>query len=547
MSKILKYFLFSIACITIGLLVGFKIKDSIPRGTAISLDSGARKLQRALSFIENNYVEEPNYNDLVDEAMHGMMNALDPHSTYIPASEMDLIQEDLEGAYEGIGIQFGIIEDTLYVEHPIPGGPSAELGIMPGDRIIAVDGENIAGIGISNADVTRYLKGPEGTQVQVNVLRRGVADILPFTIMRGKIPNHSVEYSYMVNDTTGYIFVTRFAETTYREFRGHLEQLLERGMTNLVLDLRGNGGGYMTMANKISDEFLSTGKLIVSTEGRLPSSDQRYKATSSIGSFENGGLVILIDYGSASASEIVSGAVQDHDRGLIVGVRSFGKGLVQYQEEFADGSAMRLVFSKYYTPSGRCIQKPYNKTREEYQDEINERFASGEIYDADKVNLPDSLKFKTMAGRTVYGGGGIYPDVFVPNDTTGASQYFMDLRLKDLPRQFAFQYVDDHPELAASYASARKFREEYTIDNVILTEFQDFAVAHGVAKKAAQFAHSRDRIALQLKALIGRRIYNNDGYYPILNAADPVFKAGLELLPVSRNLQRSGEVDLSLR
>ncbi len=545
MNKVIKYFLFSFGFVIVGLLVGFTIKDNIPGGRLASIDSGLKKLQDAFMFIEENYVSEPNHEKLVDDAIQGIMEGLDPHSFYIPATDMNQMKEQMEGSFEGIGIQFNIVEDTIYVETPLPGGPSEKLGIMAGDRIIKVDDKLVAGTGITNSDVMKYLKGPKNSEVKVSILRRGQKKLLDFTIVRDKIPLNSVNHAYMLDEATGYIQVTRFAETTYHEFSEKLEALLEEGMENLVLDLRGNPGGYMTMANKIADEFLTRGKLIVSTEGRTAQSRQRYEATSSVGSFETGALVILIDYGSASASEIVSGAVQDHDRGLIVGVRSFGKGLVQIQEEFDDGSAVRIVISQYYTPSGRCIQKPYHKTSEEYEHEIMERFESGEIFDESKIVFPDSLKFKTAAGRTVYGGGGIYPDVFAADDTSYSSQYLTDLRINDLFRKFSFHHVDTHSEIEKQYAGAEEFVLRFQTTQALIDAFISYAAEKEVPFAKADYEKSKALIDNNIKAFIGRRLFGEDAFWPIYHRMDHVLQKGLELVPVAKKLEKTGKVKIA--
>jgi carboxyl-terminal processing protease len=545
MNKIIKYFLFSFAFVIVGLLAGFKIKDAVPGTSRANIDSGLSKLQQTFYFIENNYVEQPDHNKLVDDAIKGMLEGLDPHSFYIPSSEMKQMSEQMEGSFEGIGIQFNVVEDTIYVEAPIPGGPSEKLGIMAGDRIITVDDETVAGVGITNTEVMRRLKGPKGTTVEVGILRHGIDETLQFSIERDKIPLNSVDYAYMLTEEIGYIRVTRFAETTFGEFREKMRELQGQGMTDLVLDLRSNPGGYMTMAYKMADEFLSAGKPIVSTEGRIPQSQQKYKATSAIGDFEQGGVTVLIDYGSASASEIVSGAIQDHDRGLILGVRSFGKGLVQIQEEFDDGSAMRIVISKYYTPSGRCIQKPYDTSSEEYEHEIEARFESGEIFDKSKITFPDSLKYKTTAGRTVYGGGGIVPDVFVPDDTTGASKYFTDLRIKDLFRLFAIYHVDSHPAIEATYDSPEVFLTEFEVTPTLLEQFKGFAAEKGVPYVAEDFATSRELIKNRIAAYLGRRLFNDAAFFPILHRTDKVVQEAMRLMPVSRSLHETGKLELS--
>jgi carboxyl-terminal processing protease len=540
MGKIIKYTLFGGAFIVIGLLVGFKIKDSIPVGSMVNIDRNLQKLQKALLFIERNYVEEPDHDRLVDDAIQGILKGLDPHSIYIPAEEMKQKAEEMEGSFDGIGIQFNILEDTIYVETPLVGGPSEKLGIQAGDRIIKVDGKNVAGIDITIPQVMRLLKGPKGSTVQVSILRREVDELITFNIERDHIPIHSVDYAYMVADQVGYISVTRFAETTYAEFKQALNQLLAQGMEGLILDLRGNPGGYMTIAYKMADEFLEENKMIVSTEGRTPESKQSYYSSASLSAFEQGSLVILMDYGSASASEIVSGAVQDHDRGLIVGVRSFGKGLVQIQEEFEDGSAVRIVVSKYYTPSGRCIQKPYHKSEEEYAREIADRFASGEIFDESKVSFPDSLKHKTAAGRTVYGGGGIFPDVFVPGDTSQSSKYLTQLRLNDLFRRFSFEYVDARPAMETRYASAARFVAEFEVTPQLEKAFIAFAKEKEVPFDRAGFEASQSYIRNRIKAFIGRRLFKEDGFYPVAHEADRTLQRAIELMPVAQELEQTG-------
>ncbi len=545
MGKIIKYTLFGGAFIVIGLLVGFKIKDSIPVGSMVSIDRNLQKLQKTLLFIERNYVEEPDHDRLVDDAIQGILKGLDPHSIYIPAEEMRQKAEEMEGSFDGIGIQFNLLEDTIYVETPLAGGPSEKLGIQAGDRIIEVDGKNVAGVGITNTQVMRLLKGPKGSTVKVSILRRGVDERITFNIERDHIPIHSVDYAYMVHDKVGYISVTRFAETTYAEFKEALNRLLAQGMEGLILDLRGNPGGYMTIAYKMADEFLAANKMIVSTEGRISESKQSYYSTSSLSAFEKGPLVILIDYGSASASEIVSGAVQDHDRGLIVGVRSFGKGLVQIQEQFDDGSAVRIVISKYYTPSGRCIQKPYDKSDEEYAREIANRFESGEIFDKSKVTFPDSLKYKTTAGRTVYGGGGIFPDVFVPNDTSQSSQYLTQLRLNDLFRRFSFEYVDARPAFADRYPSAQAFVADFEVTRALEKQFIAFAAEKEVPFEPEGFEASSQYIRNRIKAFIGRRLFNEDGFYPVAHGVDRTLQRAIELIPVARKLEATGRVSMT--
>ena len=540
MHRAFRYFLFGFAFVVIGLLVGFRIKDTSSVSRSAVLDANIKKFQQALEFIEENYVMEPDHDKLVDDAIQGIMDGLDPHSTYFSAPEMGQMQERMEGSFDGIGIQFEIIEDTIYVVTPLAGGPSEKLGIQSGDRIIEVDGVSVAGIGISNTDVYSHLKGPRGSEVKVKIYRATLNEYLDFDIVRDKIPLHSVNYSYMIDDETGFIQVSRFAETTYAEFKEHLDELLAQGMKKLVLDLRSNPGGYMTMANKMADEFLPAGKLIVSTQGRISHFRQQHEATASLSSFEEGALVILIDYSSASASEIVAGAVQDHDRGIIAGVRSFGKGLVQIQEDFEDGSAIRLVISKYYTPSGRSIQKPYDKTSAEYDQEILQRFESGEIFDESKIQLPDSMTYETSSGRKVYGGGGIVPDVFIPEDTTKGSRYLSQLNSKNAFRTFAYHYVDERSDLNTLYPDSKSFRNKFTLTDAIMSSFIAESKELGVKFDQRGYDKSGELIRTYVKAFIGRRLYGDDGFFPVYFESDEVLQEALKLFPMAEELEETG-------
>jgi len=550
MNQHLKYLLFALAFVVVGLWIGLRLSGRSGIGSASStFEDGTRnidqikKLQEVVDFVSRNYVEDVDQPELVDKAIKGIMDELDPHSYYIPASENKLIEEQMGGSFEGIGIEFDIVDDTIYVEAPVPNSPSDKLGIKSGDKIILVDGKNVAGINITNKMVMDYLKGPKGTQVQVSILRKGIDELLEFEITRERIPLNSVSFSYLIDDETGYIKVDRFSETTYKEFKVHMETLISEGMQNLILDLRGNPGGYMTMAYRMADEFLEKGKLIVSTEGRIKESKQSYEATDRLSAFEKGPLIILIDYGSASASEIVAGAVQDHDRGLIVGVRSFGKGLVQIQEDLADGSAIRLVISEYHTPSGRCIQKPYGESTSDYEHEILERFQSGEVFDASKVTFPDSLKYKTESGRTVYGGGGIFPDVFVPNDTSYESKYLAKLRSKDIFRDFAAHYVDDHPTLIKMYPDHHTFKQDFDVSLNIESDFIEYAVDHGIPRDDEGFEASAKLIRNYIKAFVGRRLYNDEGFFPVIHEMDRVLQEAISLVPAAKELEKSGSLE----
>lgn len=529
--------------VTVGMLAGFQLKDTVPgENKRARMSTGFSKIQEAISFVERNYVDEPNTEKLVDDAIKGMLEGLDPHSFYITAEEMSIMEEQMQGSFEGIGIEFNILEDTLYVVAALSGGPSEKVGIQAGDRIVKIGDKDI--VGISNSEVIEKLRGKKGTEVKLAIVRRGIKSTLPFTVVRDKIPLHSVDFSYMMNEETGYLKVSRFAQTTHDEFRDHTQKLLDKGMENMVLDLRGNPGGYMQMAEKIADEFLGKGKMVVYTDGRTKDSKSSYKATSYLNLFEEGSLVVLLDYGSASASEIVAGAIQDWDRGLIVGVRSFGKGLVQNQKEFADGSAMRLVISQYYTPSGRCIQKPFNMSSEKYDEEILKRFESGEIYDQSKIDLPDSLMFKTNAGRPVYGGGGILPDVFVSRDTSTDSKYLTELISLGLFRQYSYDFLDRFPKLGDEYGTAEEFVRKFELNDAMVKEFTDFAALKEVPFDQEGFEVSRKDIEVYVKSFIGRRYFQDDAFYPIYHESDNVLQRALALMPEARQLMKKGKFTL---
>lgn len=520
-----------------GFFTGFQLRSLFPQKQPYT--NPLQKFTEAVSFITANYFEEIPTNELIDKAIIGMLDQLDPHSFYIPPKDMEEIETEMSGAFEGIGIEFQIIEDTLLVVAPIAGGPSEEVGIQAGDRIIEVDGKNIAGIGLTNNDVFKLLRGPKGTKVTVKVFRPGLKELLEFTIIRDKIPIYSVDFSYMVNDSIGYIKINRFSSTTFKEFREHLTRLKRQGLKHLILDLRGNPGGYMKMAELISDAFLSAPKLIVYTKGRIREANTQSYATSRIADFEKGGLVILIDEGSASASEIVSGAVQDWDRGLIVGRRSFGKGLVQFQHEFQDGSAMRIVVARYFTPSGRCIQKPFNKSREAYERELLNRFEKGEVYDSSKIHLPDSLKFYTKGGRPVYGGGGIIPDHFVPRDTNGTSKYLTNLLVKGIFREFSLKYRDAHPEIKEKYKNGFEFAKKFTVTEQLLNEFIQFAQQKGIEQDSNGLKKSHYYIVQNLKAMLGRAYFREEGFYPVLHSFDNEFQEAIKAMPEAIHLYQS--------
>lgn len=480
------------------------------------------KYAEILTHIEKDYVDTVNMDNLVDYSITKMLEKLDPHTVYIPNQKIEMAHAQLEGDFEGIGIEFNIIKDTIYVVAPISGGPSERAGLIAGDKIIEVDDSVIAGKGITNADVFRLLRGKKGTEVQVAVKRRGNSDLLDFKIIRDNIPTYSVEASYMVNDKTGYIKINRFSETTYQEFKKALTELKGKGMEQLVLDLRDNPGGYMDQATKMADDFLGANKLIVYTDGKDPRYDQQAYATGK-GDFEKGALIVLINEGSASASEIVSGALQDNDRALIVGRRSFGKGLVQMPITLHDNSEIRLTISRYYTPSGRSIQKPYDpENGDDYSGDLLRRYEHGEFFHADSIKFNDSLKFRTENGRVVYGGGGIMPDIFVPRDTTAFTNYLLDLFNKNIIREYTLDYYSSNKKELKDMG-LEKFRTSFNVTDKMLREVVETASASGVELNEKEYRKSERFIRQNIKAYIARSAWGNEGFYMIMNEHDDVF------------------------
>ena len=489
-----------------------------------------QKFNTLLYYMDQLYVEDTDMESLVETAIVNMLEEMDPHSVYIPAEELQAADEPLNGNFEGVGIQFNIFRDTIMVVSPISGGPSEKLGIMAGDRIVTVDGEVVAGTGVTNKDVQRLLKGPKGTLVTVGIKRGNDPELLTFEIIRDKIPIFSVDASFMVAPGIGYVKVNRFSKSTMSELYKAFAKLQQEGMEDLILDLQGNGGGMLRTAIQMADEFLSEQKLIVYTEGRSFPRDDTYARIP--GRFEKGRLVVLIDQGSASASEIVSGAVQDWDRGLIVGRRSFGKGLVQRPVNLPDGSAVRLTVQKYYTPSGRCIQKPYDEGVDAYRMEKFDRYDTGELMSLDSLELPDSLKYETrLRGRTVYGGGGIVPDVFVPLDTTDNSAYFRSILRKGLDNRFALTYVDSlRAELESAYPTEDAFLEKFEVTGQMLEDFQAFATDEGVEFDEEDWSKSGDAIALRLKAMMGRNLLEQSTFYRVISGLNESLERAIEIL-----------------
>ena len=492
-------------------------------------NSPSRKLQLAEFAIANLYVDEVDEDELVEDAIISMLKELDPHSTYSDPEEVRKLNEPLQGNFDGIGIQFNMATDTLFVIQPVSGGPSEKVGILAGDRIIEVNDTVIAGVKMSTEDVMRRLRGKRGTKVNVKIQRRGVKELLPFTITRDKIPVYSLDASYMVNDHIGYIRINRFAATTGKEFVDALHRLQKAGMKDLILDLQGNGGGYLNAAIELADQFLGRKELIVYTEGRRnPRAEFDAKGD---GDFLNGRLVVLVDEFSASASEIVTGAIQDWDRGVVVGRRTFGKGLVQRPVDLPDGSMIRLTVARYYTPSGRCIQKPYESV-EEYNRDLIDRYNRGEMLSADSIHFPDSLRYKTLRlGRTVYGGGGIMPDYFVPVDTTMYTDYYLALRDKGAIVQQNLKWVDAHrAEWLKRYKDFRHFDREFEITPAMLEELKALGKTLGAEYKEEEYQAALPLIKAQLKALIARDLWDMSEYFQVINRLSASMNKAVELL-----------------
>lgn len=494
-----------------------------------NLELQFKKFNTLLYQLDQNYVDSVDTEELVSSAIRSMLEELDPHSVYIPAEELRKMNEPLEGNFEGIGIQFNILKDTITVVSPIPGGPSEALGIQASDRIIKIEEETVAGIGVTNSMVVDRLRGKKGTTVNISILRRGESKLLDFAIVRDKIPIYSVEASYMGTESTGYIKINRFAATTADEFKKALAELKAEGMENLILDLQGNGGGYLRAAVDIADELISDDKLLVYTQGR--NQPRQNQNANTPGSFEKGKLVLLVDEGSASASEIVAGAVQDWDRGLIIGRRTFGKGLVQKPYMLPDGSAVRLTVSRYYTPSGRCIQKPYENGLEEYYKERFNRYTSGEMFSMDSINFPDSLKYETSNKRTVYGGGGIMPDVFVPLDTNASSEYFSKLVRQGVINNFALDYIDDKRKaMLKVYPNVNSFKKEFKIDDEIVKALVKAGEKAKIDYDENDYKKSKESIHIRLKALMARSLYESESFYYIINDLNEAYQKALESL-----------------
>ena len=497
-------------------------------------NSASRQQQKLLmveNIVNNLYVDNVDEEKIVENAVRGILENLDPHSSYSTKEETTSSQETMQGSFSGIGIQFNMQKDTLYVVQTIAGGPSEKVGILPGDRFIAVDDSIIAGRKLKNTDIMKRLRGPKGTKVNIKVKRGSNAELLEFRITRDDIPLNSIDAVYMADGKTGYIRLSRFAATSYKEFKDAITKLKKQGMQQLILDLTDNGGGYMQIAAQIANEMLNRGNLIVYTQGRK-SPRQNLNADGS-GTFRTQKVVVMINQFSASASEILSGAVQDWDRGVVVGRRSFGKGLVQREFLLPDSSSFRLTIARYYTPSGRNIQKPYVKgDREDYDKDIIDRYNHGELQSADSIHFADSLKHTTLRlHRTVYGGGGIMPDVFVPLDTTQYTDYHRRLVAKGIIPQFALRYVDkNRADLKAQYPDAQKFIKEFTVTDEMLNNLVDAGKAEKVDFDKSQFAKSKEMLRTFVKAAIANDLFSTGAYFQIVNEQNDMYKEALSII-----------------
>ncbi|MEL7585824.1 MAG: S41 family peptidase [Prolixibacteraceae bacterium] len=512
--------------VVIGIFLGNRLSKSQPMGLQNLTLQSPNKLSAIVELIQNNYVDSVPKEKMIEEAIPGLLKNLDPHTTYIPASDMQEVTEEMEGNFGGIGVQFSIHNDTVHVIDVVSGGPSSKLGILPGDRIIMVNDSTIAGIKIKNEDVLRLLRGQKGTKVKIGVKRNGFREVIPYTITRGDIPIISVDVNYLINKETGFIKVSRFGEKTYAEFMEAMDTLDRQGASRIIVDLRSNPGGYLMAVINMVNEFLDKGELILYTEGH--SQPRKTYAATSKGKWLNKDVFVLIDEYSASASEIFAGAIQDNDRGIVIGRRSFGKGLVQEQIPFYDGSALRLTVARYYTPSGRSIQKPYEKGTDEYYHDIMNRAVHGELEVADSIQFADSLKYETKKGRTVYGGGGIMPDYFVPLDTSGYSGYYSKIVAKSLVYNFALDYSDKNRNELKKLKTAPAF-EEYLEKQQVLDQFSDYAESKGVKKDSKGLAVSGKIIKTQIMAYIARNIIGEDGFFPIIQKIDDTLIKAIEI------------------
>ncbi|MDE6296895.1 MAG: S41 family peptidase [Muribaculaceae bacterium] len=499
-----------------------------------SVSPTQQKFQTILDLIESQYVDEVDLDSLLEMSIPNLMSLLDPHSAYIPASELTQTNDELAGSFGGVGVSFQILNDTVHVIEVVAGGPAEKVGILPGDRIIEANGKQLSGAKVTNEDVFSTLRGKEGSKVKIKVKRSNSRSLLDFEVTRGEIPSNSVDASYMIADNTGYIKVSKFARSTYSEFLNALMSLKEKGAKKYMVDLRNNSGGYMDQAIFMANEFLPKGRMIVYTKGRTPE-NETVAASDGSGNFQDAEIIVLTNEFSASASEIFAGAIQDNDRGLVIGRRSFGKGLVQNQTELPDSSAIRLTVARYYTPSGRSIQKEYKRGQDgKYELDIVDRFNHGEFYSQDSIKFDKSKKFTTVGGRTVYGGGGIMPDIFVPEDTVGVTSYYIEAVNKGLVQKFCHEMAEKYRPLMKEKTLAYMNRI-VPRDDSLLNLFVDWAVEKGLPARWYYINQSRDLLLNQLRAVLARDLVGYDAFIEILNEQDSTIEKAKNILTTSKS------------
>ena len=512
------------AAVVVGIIIGSRFQSGKP------VADNDRKLNAILNLIAQDYVDTTNLKDLIEMSIPEILSNLDPHTTYFSAEDLQAATDELNGSFSGIGISFMLMNDTIDVIEVIPGGPSEKVGIMNGDRIVSINDSTVAGKKITNGDVMKRLRGAKGSKVKLGILRQNSNKVLTFTITRGDIPVNTVDTYYMIDKNTGYVKVNQFGRHTYDEFITAMSSLKDEGAKRYMIDLRNNGGGFMEMAVLMVNEFLPADQPIVYTKGRYKRDDSEVWSDGN-GSFQDAEVVVLIDEYSASASEIFAGALQDNDRGLIVGNRSFGKGLVQKEFILPDSSAIRLTTARYYTPSGRCIQKDYKKGGLlDYEKEVYDRYLNGEMYSRDSMKVDKSQTFTTLHGRTVYGGGGIVPDIFVSRDTSGITNYYIEVMNAGLPQRYAFAYCNSNRASLNKMSDYNQFLRTAPSDDALLKDFADYASRNGVAPRWYYINLSRDMLVTIIKALIARNAFGNQAYYPIVNRNDKTVQAALKAL-----------------
>lgn len=528
--------------IVVGITIGTFYANQFSNNRIGIINTSSNKLNGLLQIIDNKYVDTVNIHELIEDAMPQILGELDPHSSYIPAKDLQAVNDDLKGSFSGIGVQFTIQEDTIHISNVIPGGPSEKVGIMAGDRIVEIDDSIFVGKIVTNQEAMKRLKGPKDTEVKLGIFRQGEKELLHFTIIRGDIPVKSIDATYMLNDKFGYIKINKFGETTYPEMLISLAKLHQDKCKGIIIDLRGNTGGYMGAAIQMINEFLPKGKLIVYTEGK--NSPRENYSSNGTGSSQQLPIIVLLDEGSASASEIFAGAIQDNDRGTIIGRRSYGKGLVQQPIEFNDGSAIRLTIARYHTPSGRCIQKPYIKGNDmEYEMDILTRYEHGEFFSQDSIKQDESQIYYTSLGRPVYGGGGIMPDIFVPQDTTGVTSYFSMAIKRNLTVQFSFQYTDQNRQKLQKYDNADDLLKYLQKQN-ILEKFAKFAESKGLKRRNILMYKSKELFNRHLYGNIIYNMLNMEEYVKFLNQSDPTVLKALEVLEAEKSFPSAPEQKL---